>query len=153
MAVQVVSYNCILKTSLGRIISCTANRDVIASLSEKNHSIRLVAEALCTLKKGERKTIHVSAADAYGFYKPELALERNRTDLIGGDELKAGEVIRYLRDGELKTFRVVDANSISVILDGNHPLAGLDLVYEIEALERREAYPDEITEATPQMTH
>lgn len=145
MAAQVVSFNCVLKNGLGQVISNTSNREVLTSTGQYSQ-LKALSNALENLRPGEKRTVRIKAQDAYGFYDPKLSFTRLRKELEGGDDLKLGEAIKYLKDGALASFRVSEANSVYVTLDGNHPLAGQDLVFEIEATEAREAMPEEVFE-------
>jgi FKBP-type peptidyl-prolyl cis-trans isomerase SlyD len=94
-----------------------------------------------------QRTVTLAAADAYGFYDPKLAFTRLRRELDGGDDLKLGEIVDYVREGGRAMYRVTEANSIYVGLDGNHPLAGQDLVFEVEGTETRAAMPEDFLES------
>lgn len=146
MAAQVISFNCVLKNRFGQVISCTTNRDVLATTGQHGQ-LKALAEALEKLQPGEKRTIVINAKEAYGFYNPKLSLIRNRFDLLGGESLNVGDVVNYVNDGNHALYRVVETNSQTVTLDGNHPLAGQDLVFEIEGMESRVATPEEVYEA------
>lgn len=143
MAAQVISFNCILKNRLGQVISHTTNREVLTSTGQYSQ-LKALSVALENLRPGEKRTVTIAAKDAYGFYNPKLSFVRMRRELDGGEDLKLGEVINYAKDGELSLYRVAEANSVYITLDGNHPLAGQDLVFEIEATETRAAMPEEV---------
>jgi FKBP-type peptidyl-prolyl cis-trans isomerase SlyD len=145
MAAQVISFNCILKNRLGQLISNTSNREVLTSTGQYAH-LKALSVALENLRPGEKRTVTISAGDAYGFYNPKLSCVRMRKELEGGDDLKLGELVKYFKDEQQSLFRVTEANSVYVTLDGNHPLAGQDLVFEIEATESRAAMPEEVFE-------
>ena len=132
MAAHIISFNCVLKNRLGQIISNTSNREVLTSVGEGSQ-LKALSVALENLQPGEKRTVSISAKDAYGFYDPKLSITRLRKDLEGGEDLKLGENIKYFQDGKLASYRIAEANSVYVTLDGNHPLAGQDLVFEIEA--------------------
>ena len=147
MRPQVVSFNCILKNKAGKLISSTYNRDVLTSV-ENGQNIFLygLAKNLQNLKKGERRLINVSAEEAYGFYDPQKVILYPRYKLP--KLLKIGELINIIHGtGYNHSYRVVNLEPQYVSLDGNHPLAGQDLVFEIETLEVRDATPQEIEES------
>lgn len=149
MAAQIVSFNCLLKNGLGQVISHTTNREVLTSGGQSTGQycqLKALSLALENLQPGEKRTVVISAKDAYGFYDPKLSITRMRKDLDGGEDLKLGENIKYLQDGKLAGYRISEANSVYVTLDGNHPLAGQDLVFEIEGTESRDALPEEVFE-------
>ena len=149
MNVQIVSFHCVLKDKLGKVISSTFNRDVLTSLeASAEDKLPGLSKGLQNLKKGERREIVLNAAEAYGFYDIDKVLELNREDLRGANELRMGEKVLYATEGaKSQLYRVINISRDRVTLDANHPLAGQDLVFEIEATEVREATADEIRES------
>jgi len=109
--------------------------------------LRGLAEGLKGLKKGEKRKIFLAATEAYGFYNPLLVRECPREEISNGGQLEVGNEVVMRTDGKRKTFRVVQATSRSVTLDANHPLAGMDLVFDIEATDARYATSEEIAES------
>lgn len=149
MAAQIISFNCVLKNGLGQVISNTSNREVLTSGGQTTgqySQLTALSLALENLRPGEKRTVRIQAKDAYGLYDPKLSFTRLRKELEGGDDLKLGEAIQYAKEGTLALYRISEANSVYVTLEGNHPLAGQDLVFEIEATETREAIPEEVFE-------
>lgn len=144
MAVQVVSFRCVLKDKLGRVISSTINQNVLtSSVGDSNHLAALMGH-LQDLQAGEFRKIDLRADEAYGFYNPKLVLVRPWEDLNFSSPLRLGERVIYETEEGRKSFRVTEMTHDSVTLDANHPLAGQDLVFEIEATAARLATPDEI---------
>lgn len=141
MRVQIVSFRCVLKNKLGQFISSSFNQDVVTTPDE-NSSPMLpeFVEALRLLKQGDRQKISISADRAYGFYKPELVIEVPRKKLKNGSRLKAGDTIhgRLDHDQVLRSYRVNACTSEKVTLDANHPLAGQDLVFDVEMVSSHE---------------
>ena len=110
-----------------------------------------LAEGLRDLERGEKRSISLRAEQAYGFYDPKLSVIRSRDEIreIGGvDTLRLGDKVAHqLESGRQLVYRIVSISGDSITLDANHPLAGQDLVFEIEALEAREATAEEISES------
>jgi FKBP-type peptidyl-prolyl cis-trans isomerase SlyD len=148
MAIQVVSFHCVLKDKLGKVISSTFNNGVFTSGPGAKETLKALSEGLQDLRKGERRSISLRADQAYGFYDPELVVVRAIEEIAMSGEVFVGESIVYVRNGKRGTYKVTEVSVDSVTLDGNHPLAGQDLVFEIEALEAREATAAEIIETT-----
>ena len=148
MGAQIVTFTCILKNRAGRIISSSVSRDVLTSLPGVDAPLKGLACALQKLKKGERRRIHLSADEAYGFYDPKKTVLVPRKMIVGASSLRVGQSVKVLRkSGESGNYTVLEIHKHMVQLDGNHPLAGQDLDFEIEALDVREATAAEIDEA------
>ena len=145
---QVISFNCILKNKAGHIISSTYNREVITSIDHDQPAIlRGLAKGLQNLKKGEKRSIPLSAEEAYGFYDPKKVVLYPRKKLPAS--LRVGESISIVgKSGVHRSYRVLQFHDEMACLDGNHPLAGQDLIFEIEALETREATQQEVDESS-----
>lgn len=149
MKAQIVSFHCVLRDRVGKIISSTFNNEVLTCVDGPGKLLQALAKGLQNLKKGEKRIISLSAEQAYGFYDPELVIRVSRRGISQGQSLQIGnQIITQANDGELKVFRVIQASVTAVTLDGNHPLAGHDLVFDIEAVDAREATAKEIKETS-----
>jgi FKBP-type peptidyl-prolyl cis-trans isomerase SlyD len=148
MPTQVVSFKCVLKTKLGELISSSFTREVWSDGVDP-HSDRLpaLANGLKDLRQGEKRLIAVPAAEAYGLYDRKLLVEVSRKKLVTPQSrIEIGqEVIVETKSGALRPFRIIGFTGTRVTLDGNHPLAGQDLVFDIEATEVREATSEELS--------
>ncbi len=149
MTVQVVSFHCTLKNKFGRIIGKTYNQNVINDSQREPHTLTALVEEMRDIKTGEKRRIHLSAERAYGFYNPDLVIIRSfdEIEMSHGEPMKVGEKVVFVTDGEPHAYRVIHLTADSVTLDGNHPLAGQDLIFEIEATSAREATLEEIDAA------
>lgn len=150
MNAQIVSFRCTLRSRTGQFISSSVSRDVLTSApGAEELPLQGLARGLKDLKKGELRHIQIPAQDAYGFYDPEKVMLVPRKLFPRGTKLIPNESVTLIsKAGEPRNFRVVQLFKALVQLDGNHPLAGQDLDFEIEALDVRDATPDEIHEAT-----
>lgn len=148
MKAQIICFKCILKDKLGTVLSSSVNRDVLTALPGDTGPLTGLAKALQGLSKGERRSISLSADQAYGFYDPRKNILMPRKRISQGGLLRAGQTVSVLgKDGEVRSFRVIQSFGDMVSLDANHPLAGQDLVFEIETLEARDATEEEVFEA------
>lgn len=148
MSIQVISFNCILKNKVGRVISTTFNRDVINSVDGQPSFLNGLVQGLQNLKKGEKRSIVLSAEQAYGYYDPKKVALFPRKKIAKDKSLRLGETVPVSsKCGQVRMYRVVEIYGEMVVLDGNHPLAGQDLIFEIEAVDARDATPEEIMES------
>lgn len=147
MGVQVISFKCLLKNKAGSVISTTFNRDVISVSAEKAPLLPGLAKGLQDLKKGDRRKISLTAEEAYGLYDPKKVIFYPRNKVP--KNINVGESVSIVgKSGKVRNYRMVKFHDDMVSLDGNHPLAGQDLVFEIEALDAREATQEEIADAS-----
>lgn len=100
--------------------------------------------AIVALKRGDRKTVALCAADAYGEQDPDLVLRVERSQFPDVATIAVGDEVT-MDDGEQPVlFTIVGIEGDDVLIDGNHPLAGRDLVFDVEIIEVRPATKDEI---------
>lgn len=151
MSAQIVSFKCTLKNRIGQVISTTINRDVITSLEASSDTILTgLVQGLQNLTTGEKRRIDVAAENAYGFYDPKKVFLFPRRKIDNKKHISCGEQVAIVdKDGVVRRYRVVEVRSDVIALDGNHPLAGQDLIFEIETLDAREATAEEILESNP----
>ncbi len=96
------------------------------------------------MKEGEKKTIEVKAAEAYGEKDPNLVQKAPR-EYFQNIELQKGMPLQaQTPEGQIINMIVVDFNDNEVTVDMNHPLAGKDLVFDIEVEKVRDATPEEL---------
>ena len=147
MQAQVISFNCLLKNKAGHLISSTFNREVLTSIDDPNVMLHGLAKGLQNVKKGEKRSITLSAEEAYGLYDPKKVILFPRKRLP--ENLRVNQTVSIVgKSGTVRTYRVAEIHNDLVSLDGNHPLAGQDLIFEIETLEARDATPEEIQDSS-----
>ena len=83
----------------------------------------------------EKKEVKFQAGDAYGPYYPELAFEVKKKELPKGVQPDIGQQFELEKDDETLIVSVIEIKKDSVVLDGNHPLAGHELYFDIELKE------------------
>lgn len=147
MKAQVVSFHCVLRNTLGQVLSSTFNRDVITSMGREAvpAPLQVLVEGLQDLKIGQRRQIAVSAEKAFGFYDPNLVSTLRKKSIPSGSELKVGDSIQVqTEESQFRLYKVIEIHGDTVVVDANHPLAGQDLVFDIEATDVREATLEEL---------
>ncbi|RLB07333.1 MAG: peptidylprolyl isomerase [Deltaproteobacteria bacterium] len=92
--------------------------------------------AVIGMSPGEVKTFEISAEEAYGPYREELVLEIDKGRVPEDLNLEVGQqlVLRQAQ-GEVVRVTVTDISEETVTLDANHPLAGEDLIFEVQLVE------------------
>ncbi len=93
-------------------------------------------KAVVEMEKGESKTVHIPAEEAYG-QRDESLVQKVPTDRIpNAEQLPVGETI-YMQDpsGRPIPVRVVAVEEGVATFDMNHEMAGKDLNFEITLVE------------------
>jgi len=92
---------------------------------------------------GDSCTIHVPADEGFGDHHAELVVEVPRDRFEFEPEI-GGIVSAQHPDGRVQHLKVVAVSAEAVTLDGNHPLAGQNLVFEVTVDSVRPATAEEI---------
>jgi peptidylprolyl isomerase len=88
------------------------------------------------MKVGQTHTINIAAPDAYGHYRDDLVIIVERSAFPSDANLKPGTVMKvHLGHGDDTNVTIKELTDENVVLDGNHPLAGEDLTFEIQLVE------------------
>lgn len=92
--------------------------------------------AVVGMQEGETKTAHIPADEAYGPYQQEMVITIPRDQFPPDIEPQVGQQLE-LRSSNNDTFavRVKEVSDSAVTLDGNHPLAGENLNFDIQLVE------------------
>lgn len=92
--------------------------------------------AILGMSIGDSKTVEIPVDQAYGESRDEMIADFPRSEIPETIELEEGMTLTSTSpDGNSMHFRVKSFNEEVVTLDANHPLAGQDLIFEIELIE------------------
>ena len=92
------------------------------------------------MSEGERKTVTVPSVEAYGPHDPALLQEVPKERLPQDLDLQVGMVVQAADPtGRTMRLSVQEIGDESVTFDANHPLAGKDLIFDIELVELKAA--------------
>jgi peptidylprolyl isomerase len=95
-----------------------------------------VDEALIGMAPGEKKSVIIPAADAFGEYDEDKVFTVPRSDMPEDLKPEVGdELVLTNEDDEDLGVQVVEVTDENITFDSNHPLAGEDLTFEITLLE------------------
>jgi FKBP-type peptidyl-prolyl cis-trans isomerase 2 len=85
---------------------------------------------------GEKKTINIPFDEAYGAKNPEMIIEMPKDRFPADMEIEMGMPL-MMSDQQGQQFQVTitEIREETVMLDANHPLAGQDLVFDLELVE------------------
>lgn len=92
--------------------------------------------AVIDMEVGEKRTVHIPAADAYGERRDDLVLRFPAAQVPNIDEIKVGDKLFLTTPaGQPVPVTVIEVDAEGVTLDANHELAGKDLDFDIELVE------------------
>jgi FKBP-type peptidyl-prolyl cis-trans isomerase SlyD len=131
-ALRVVSFHYTLRDPSGRVLDSSAGGDPISYLEGAGQIIEGLDEQLRTTAVGTKTRVVVPAARAYGERDPDQVQRVKRALLPVEGEIKVGDQFQAGHDQQAPVVTVQSIEGDDVLLDGNHPLAGVDLTFDVE---------------------
>ncbi|GAB3700422.1 peptidylprolyl isomerase [Spirosoma flavus] len=138
-AVAAIHYT--LRDSNGTILDSSQGRDPLYYLHGAHNLIPGMEESLEGRKTGDHFQVEIAPEKGYGELDPNLT-ERVPRKAFGGQPVEAGMQFQS-NDGQVIT--VVGVEPEFIVVDGNHPLAGKTLHFDVEVIAVRDATPDELS--------
>lgn len=93
-------------------------------------------KGLIDMKVKEKKTIRIPKEEAYGEKNKELIQEVAKNHLPKDIRPKVGmNLVSKTQSGKDIDLVITDVKKETIIVDGNHPLAGRDLIFDLEVVE------------------
>ncbi len=142
MSKRVLSFHYVLTNKKGETIDSSRGHEPMPVLEGSQQIIPGLEVELFKMKVGDKKKVDVSADQAYGVVREDLRVKVQRDQLPEGD-IKVG-VQFSAGEGHGPVFTVTKIEEDGISLDGNHPLAGVDLTFDVEVTEIREATAEEL---------
>ncbi len=138
---KVASIHYTLRDNEGTVIDSSAGREPLQYLHGAGNLIPGMEEGLEGKSKGDKFDLKVAPEKGYG-EKDDNLIQKVPRAAFGNQEVKSG--MRFsTNQGGVVTVTEVGLESVTV--DGNHPLAGVELNFSVEVMDVREATSDEIT--------
>lgn len=130
--------------SEGTLIDSSYDDKPLSVIHGTGYLIPGLEDALKGHKAGDKFEVNVPADDAYG-HREDGFVQQVPKEMFGDIEgLDVGTQLRAETDHGEQTVIVVDMDEETITVDGNHPLAGIDLSFDVEVLEVRDATEDEL---------
>lgn len=142
---NVVVMHYAVSDSEGTLIDSSYDDKPMAIIQGTGYLIPGLDNALVDRTAGDKFEVAVACADAYGERHEQLVQTVPREVLAGVEDLSLGTQLRATTDEGDQTVIVIDVQDDVITVDGNHPLSGLDLSFDVEILEVREATADELS--------
>jgi len=93
---------------------------------------------------GDKKEITVSPAEGYGEFVPGLKMDIERSNFPKDVDIQTGMQFSADVNEDNRIFTVTGLENEKVQVDGNHPLAGQTLHFDVEVVEIRDATKEEL---------
>lgn len=150
---RVLAFNYVLTGPEGNVLDASEKGQPLPFLEGAGQIIPKLEEEILNLKEGEKKTVNLPAADAYGVVRDNMFMEVPKEELAHLPNLEVGTHLNLQLNQGSHIVRVSKISDSHVTLDGNHPLAGQDLKFDVEMVLIREATPEELAHGHPHGIH
>ena len=124
------------KLTNGSVFDSSIGRDPLEFTLGNDEMIPGFEKAVLGMKVGEKKTVTIPSDEAYGPYHNDWVVQVSRDRIKTDRELAVGQMLP-LRTPDGQQFQCLVtriSDNGTVTLDANHPLAGKDLIFDIELL-------------------
>lgn len=142
---KVVSIDYTLTDGQGTVIDSSGGGAPLAYIHGAGNIIPGLEAALEGKRVGERVNAVIPPEQGYGTRNEELVQHLSR-DLFDTDEdIVEGMRFQAMSESGLRVVSVVSVDDDQVTIDGNHPLAGMTLHFDVTIAEVRDASEDELS--------
>jgi FKBP-type peptidyl-prolyl cis-trans isomerase SlyD len=142
---RVVTLDYVLKDDGGEILDRSADDEPLAYLHGRGNIIPGLERELEGKAEGDSLSVTVKAEDAYGAYSEELVAEIPKANFGDAGEISVGMQFEAHEGDSVHLVTVTAVDGDKVTVDGNHPLAGQTLHFQVSVVQVREATAQELT--------
>lgn len=141
---KVVSIDYTLTDSKGEVLDSSSKGQPLQFIQGAGHLIPGLEAVLEGKKTGDALKAEIPAKDAYGARDESLMQTIPKDNFEDIPDLKIGMELEAESDDGVRVITVVAIDGENVTVDGNHPLAGMDLSFDVTIVGVREATTDEL---------
>lgn len=124
------------KLADGQVFDSSEGKEPIEFTLGEGQLIPGFENGLIDMKLNEKKTINIPKEEAYGEPREELVQEVEKSQLPTEIEPEVGMgLVSKGPDGKEMNLLVAEVKEKTIVVDGNHPLAGKDLIFDLEVVE------------------
>ncbi|NGP88072.1 FKBP-type peptidyl-prolyl cis-trans isomerase [Fodinibius halophilus] len=125
-------------TEEGTVFDSSEDREPLEFTLGEGQLIPGFEQAVIGMEVGDDTTVEIDSEDAYGQRREDLELEVSKSDLPDNIDPQVGMQLQMQQqeNGQAIPVQITAVEDELVKLDANHPLAGKDLTFEIELVEK-----------------
>jgi FKBP-type peptidyl-prolyl cis-trans isomerase SlyD len=141
---KTVFFEYVLRDASGHVIESTEEGKPAKYLHGHSPLLSVMKSELEGKCAGDELKIEISPENGHGYWNEEKVQVVPRADLSNLPDIKVGMQLTAKVNDQAIPVMIIEVTDESVTLDGNHPLAGKDLVYEIKIVSVRDATAEEL---------
>lgn len=121
------------KLTDGTVFDTTEGEDPLVFTLGEDDLIDGFVTAVMSMEVGDKKTVTIGVEEAYGVWHEDMVIEVPRSEMPEDLDLKVGDELEVTDEEEEPMLVLIsEMTEDTVTLDGNPPLAGQDLVFDLE---------------------
>ena len=141
---KVVTLNYTLKDDDGNLIDQSQDGQFVYLHGAQN-IIPGLEIALTDKAKGDKVTVRIEPKEGYGEYSEKMIQNVDKAMFDAEQELEVGQQFHAeTPEGQMVTVTIKAVEENEITVDGNHPLAGVHLNFDVEIMDVREASAEEV---------
>jgi FKBP-type peptidyl-prolyl cis-trans isomerase SlyD len=141
---KVVHIHYTLTDEDGEVLDTSQTHGPLAYIHGAGNIIPGLENALTGHSVGDKFQVTILPEDAYGLRDDDLVQSVPKSAFHGVDEILPGMQFQAQSPEGLQLLTVLDVDGEEVILDGNHPMAGITLNFDVEVTDIRDATAEEL---------
>ncbi|GAB2588958.1 FKBP-type peptidyl-prolyl cis-trans isomerase [Nitrincola alkalisediminis] len=146
----VVSIHYTLTNTDGNVMDSSVGQEPLAYLHGASNIIPGLENALLGKSVGDSLEVTVDPTLGYGDIREEMIQDVDRSNFAGIDEIEVGMQFMAQTPWGEQPVTVIAIEDDTITLDGNHPLAGQTLIFNVEVVTIREATAEELAAGSVQ---
>jgi FKBP-type peptidyl-prolyl cis-trans isomerase SlyD len=140
----VASFHYTLTDDAGETIDSSADSEPLEYLHGANNIVPGLEKEMLGKVKGDKFSVVVAPAEGYGEWDDSLQQELSKSMFQGVENIEAGMQFHAQTQHGQQVVTVTKVDGDNITVDGNHPLAGQNLNFDIEITDVREATKEEL---------
>ena len=124
------------KLANGQVFDTSEGREPLEFTLGQGQLIPGFEKGVIDMKLNEKKTITIANEEAYGEVNKDLIQEVKKTELPQDMTPEVGMgLVSKSPDGREVNLMVTEVKEDSIVVDANHPLAGKELIFDLEVVD------------------
>ncbi|MDX8407557.1 MAG: peptidylprolyl isomerase [Mariprofundaceae bacterium] len=141
---KVVYIDYTLTNDAGDVLDSSQDAEPLAYLHGADNIIPGLEKELEGRKAGDALKVSIEPADGYGEFNAELTQVVPSSMFEGVEKIEVGMQFQAETPDGVQVIRIAEVEGDNVTIDGNHPLAGQQLNFDVKVTEVRDASAEEL---------
>ncbi|MFP5507015.1 MAG: peptidylprolyl isomerase [Gammaproteobacteria bacterium] len=141
---KVVTIEYTLTDDQGAVIDTSKGGEPLAYIQGMNNIIPGLENALSGKQAGDSLKVSVAPSEGYGERNDDMQQEVPREMFAGADDIQIGMQFHASNGEQMHIVTVVGVSDTHITVDGNHPLAGQNLNFDVTIVDVRDATAEEM---------